>query len=102
MLDFARTLLDESIRYHFYFDQRNTDYVAFMNVMNAEYKGNECSLKLERQNYIPKSIEATVEMINAESTDELIKLHDRIFPDIYVSGKDIINSLGREASILHT
>lgn len=95
MLDFTRTLLDESIRYHFYFDQRNTDYVAFMNVLNAEYKGNECFLKLKRENYIPKSIEVTVEMITAENSDELIKLHDRIFPDIYVSGGDIIRSQGR-------
>lgn len=94
ILDFAKTLLNESTRYNFYFDQRNTDCLELMKLLNANYNGNECSLKLERKNYIPKSIEVNIELITTENSIELIKLHDNIFPGTYVSGTDIINSLG--------
>lgn len=94
MLDYAKALYKQSLCIYFFFDKRNIECIAFMDLICAENKGDESILTLKRDNYKKQEFNISVEKLISEYEDQLIELHDSIFPDVYVSGKDIIQSTG--------
>ena len=70
-----------------------------MNLINAENKGNECILILKRENFTEKECGTQVVFFTPEYKVEFMKMHDHIFPGVYVSSKDILDSLGNKRSL---
>lgn len=94
MLDYMKSLVTPSMNYKFFFGKSNIECASFMELINAENQGNEFQLILKRKNYKKAASSIQVNLLPTEYTNEFIKLHDSIFPGIYVSGKDIIKSRG--------
>lgn len=94
MIDYVKPLFKQSLSLNFFFDKRNIECILLMDLICAENKGNESILTLKRDNYKKQEFAVSVEKLTPEYEDQLIELHDFIFPDVYVSGKDIIQSIG--------
>lgn len=93
LFDYVKNHFNHSLQYNFFFDIRNKDCIAFMNTICAENQGNECCLTLKRENYRKEDFVVNVVPLPAEYTNSFVNLHDSIFPNVYVSGADIINSI---------
>jgi ribosomal protein S18 acetylase RimI-like enzyme len=99
MYDYARSFADSSMKYTFYFGKNNTDCIHLMELIQAENQGNEYQLIIKRENYRKLSTPIPVEVLPSGYTDRLAALHDTIFPDVYISGKGIVKSLGKDREV---
>jgi ribosomal protein S18 acetylase RimI-like enzyme len=71
-----------------------------MERMNAENEGNEFLLKVLRSDFVGADNKIDIEELESSFYDAFIGLHDSIFPDAYVSGKDILASLAKDRRVL--
>lgn len=99
LFDYVKNYFKQNLKYNFFFDSRNRDYIAFMDVIHAENQGNECCLTLKRENYKRKSYGINIIPLPVEYVNDFMSLHNTIFPDVYVSGMDIINSIGQSRKV---
>lgn len=99
MFEYMKSLLSPSIRYTFYFGKRNAECISFMESIEAENQGNEFQLQLKKENYKKIVSSIQVNVLPAEYTNQFIKLHDTIWPNVYISGKGIIKSIGADRQI---
>ncbi len=99
LLDNAKEYYSKNFRTNFYFDSRNKDYLCFMKEINAESDGNEYNLSIRRNEFIIADSDYNVGKISDNNYDSLIELHDKIFPDMYVSGHELISSLNGNRDI---
>ncbi|MCL2343542.1 MAG: GNAT family N-acetyltransferase [Firmicutes bacterium] len=99
LVRFAMDTLPKAKQFNFYFDARNENAHRLAEVLNAERKDNEYIMVLSRADYVPQRTGRTVVSYTAQYGTELAGLHDKTFPDIYVSGAEILSTVGetREA-----
>lgn len=103
---YAKSLFPKNAHYNFCFDKRNADCLKLMNEINAVDMGNECTLVLKKENYKPLNIELLTddllfEQLSEHRYTEFLKLFDEIFPEIYVSGEEVLYGT-REKRIVYT
>lgn len=96
LFSFAKATLSRAVRFNFYFNAKNDNCHQFMEVLSAERLDNEYILLLDKADYKPQQIKHRVVPYAKEYEAELIRLHDNTFPDVYVSGKDIVTNKTRE------
>ncbi len=89
----------KEFRYNFVFDSRNKDSLNLMKDLGAKDDGNECILTLQCSDYRNFDSKFAVEEITDNYKNQLIDLHDSIFPDLYVSGSQLIKSLNNTREI---
>ncbi|HEX3078115.1 MAG TPA: GNAT family N-acetyltransferase [Lachnospiraceae bacterium] len=99
MLDYGKSMLSSSMRYTFYFGRMNQECIEFMKINDACDQGNEYQLILKRDSYIKLSSTIHVDVLPAEYSKNFIQLHDMIFPGIYISGTEIIQSIGKDRKV---
>ena len=99
MFLFAQSTLTDAARFNFFFDARNVNCHQLMEELAAERGDNEYILLLDKADYKPQEVKNCVVRYTDEYENDLIQLHDMTFPDVYVTGTDIISSIGstREA-----
>lgn len=87
--------LNENMRYTFFFPKQNIDCSRFLEKISAQRRENEYGLLLERgrESVFPAAFE--IGELRPEYYEEFISLHDHIFPGAYISGKDIVEDLGK-------
>lgn len=95
MFLFAKASLSKAARFNFYFHVMNQNCHRLMESLSAQRQDNEYILLLNKKDYKPQQINSRVERYSSNYEAELIRLHDNTFPDVYVTGKDIIASIGK-------
>lgn len=78
----------------FYFNSKNEECLGLMQTIGATNNGNEMRLCLERKDYKECDQQEKVIPLPESFKEDFVKLHDKIFPGIYISGKGIIKALG--------
>lgn len=99
LFQFLRKQLPLDYRYTFYIGSENKECIHFMEVLNAVSTGNEYSLYIERKDYKKDLVSQNVTEYSKEYREQLINLHDTIFPGVYISGKRIIETLGKSREV---
>lgn len=99
MFEYMKSLVNSPIKYTFYFGKSNAECISFMELIRAENQGNEFQLKLKRENYKKIVSSIHVDVLPVEYTNQLIKLNDTVFPEGYISGNGIIQSIGVDRQI---
>lgn len=86
-------------RFNFYFNTKNKDCINLMSAISAERQDNEYILMLNKKDYIPQVIKASIVSYEPKYEDSLVRLHDQTFPNIYVTGRDIITSINKTREV---
>ncbi len=94
LFEFIRKQLSPSVKYTFFFPKANIRCSDFLNTVGAKPEVNEYSLLLKRGGEILPTHSLTITDLTKENYTQFIELHDYIFPDVYISGKDIVNDIG--------
>lgn len=99
MFEYIKSLASPSMNFTFYFGKKNTECASFMELIGAENQGNEYQLELKRLNY--KKFESPIHtsILPIEYKNQFIRMHDTIFPDVYISGKGIVSSIGIDRQV---
>lgn len=84
----------DSCTFVFYFNSKNEECLRLMQTIEATNNGNEMRLCLDRKEFKECDGLSKVIPLPESLKEDFIKLHDKVFPDIYISGKGIINTLG--------
>lgn len=95
MLKFAKQHYP-NYEFSFYFNSKNIACKELMKKENAENMGNEQFLCLKHENF--NSIEGLAKVISLPKgyEEQLRMLHDEIFPGCYLTGNQLLKSLGKE------
>ena len=99
MFDFAKSTFTKAVRFNFFFNKQNKDYHSLMGALSAERGDNEYILLLDKADYKPQEIKAHVVPYTDKYEKALVKLHDTSFPDVYVTGRDIIAALDKNREV---
>ena len=99
MFLFAEAELVKAVRFNFYFNAENKNCHRLMEALSAERNDNEYILTLDASDYEPLQPERRVVNYADNYGSELIHLHDTTFPDIYVTGKGITDSVGKTREV---
>ena len=99
LLPSVKDALPNVKRFNFYFNTKNQDYHNLMCDVYAVRQDNEYIHKMDRKDYIHRSIKASVVSYNPEYSNSLIHLHEKAFPDVYITGQDIIDSVGKTREV---
>ena len=100
--DVAKLLMDEMMNdlpddYHhtFFFSKENIECSNFLTTMHAVKKTNEYGMIFlsQKASQVQKSDKMMV--LPKIFYQDFVELHDTTFPEIYISGKEIIDDLGR-------
>jgi ribosomal protein S18 acetylase RimI-like enzyme len=100
MIEFAKSKLAGPYKLNFFFDKRNAGCIALMEKLNAENEGNEFLLKILRTDFIGEKKDNNIKELESAYYDAFARLHNSIFPGAYVSGKDILTSIGKDRRVL--
>lgn len=96
---FAQTHLEKVVRYNFYFNALNVNMHQFVEELYAQRQDNEYILRLNRSDYIPQKFSAKVIEYSDIFESELLQLHSKTFPEVYVSGADIVSSIEKKRRV---
>ncbi|BCK01149.1 GNAT family N-acetyltransferase [Anaerocolumna chitinilytica] len=84
-----------SIRYTFFFPKENKQCAEFLQRLGARKEVNEYALILKRKNRKDIFNLENIKELAPERYPQFVELHDSIFPGVYISGKDIIEDIGK-------
>ena len=99
MVLFSKAALGKAIRYNFYFNAANENCHQLMVALAAERQDNEYILLLDKADHKPQQIEHHIIRYKSEYEAELMALHDNTFPDVYLTGKDIIAAIDKTREV---
>jgi len=99
MFAFAKSKLTKAVQFNFYFDARNKNLHQLMDALSAKRKDNEYVLMLEKCDYKPQQLMQNIVMYSDKFENDVIKLHDATHIGLYVTGKDIVNSVGKDREV---
>lgn len=90
-----KSQFDDKMKYTFFFPKQNTECSSFLEAIQARQEVNEyCLIFTKDQNTSYKS-SAKVTELTKDYYEQFIELHDKIFPGVYISGKEVINDIGK-------
>lgn len=95
MVLFALSELVKAERFNFYFNAKNKNCHDLMKLLPARRGDNEYILQLNKEDYSPQKINARVVDYTDEYERDVVQLHDEMFPDIYVTGREIVDTIGK-------
>jgi ribosomal protein S18 acetylase RimI-like enzyme len=86
---------DAHMKYTFFFPKENAECASFLDSIQADRQVNEYRLILKKKHLKSKALTMNVTELSTVYHQSFIELHDSIFPDVYVSGKDVIKDIGK-------
>ena len=94
-----REKLPKGTQCNFFFPKQNQRCAAFLEALGAKREVNEYGLLLLRGQ--EKSLAATenVAELAREDAAEFAALHDAVFPEVYISGKEILAAIGKDRKV---
>ncbi|MBW4828448.1 MAG: GNAT family N-acetyltransferase [Clostridiaceae bacterium] len=95
LFDFINRHVDVEMKYTFFFSKENMECRNFLESINADRKVNEYELLLKKESFMPYPNTVEINNLNETYYNQFIQLHDFIFPNIYVSGKDIVEDINK-------
>lgn len=95
LLSAARDQLGNHLRYTFFFPKENEDCTVFLEKIGACRQENEYRMVLRRDNWQPLEGLPEPHPLPEAAYTAFAELHDCVFPDVYVSGRDILEDLGK-------
>lgn len=95
LFDFIKRHVDVEMKYTFFFSKENMECRNFLESINADRKVNEYELLLKKESFMPYPNTVEINNLNETYYNQFIQLHDFIFPNIYVSGKDIVEDINK-------
>ncbi|MCL2704536.1 MAG: GNAT family N-acetyltransferase [Defluviitaleaceae bacterium] len=99
MFEFANAKLPKAVRFNFYFDSRNRNLHRMMESLSAQRRDNEYILLLEKLNYKPQQIKHNIVSYSDEFENDVIQILHDTFPDSYISGRELISSIGKDRDV---
>lgn len=91
--------LPKETQCNFFFPKQNRRCAAFLETMHAKQEVNEYGLLLLRgQERNLAESEGVAELTVADFT-EFSALHDAVFPEVYISGKEILAAIGKDRKV---
>lgn len=87
--------LPEPMRYTFFFPRENLACAQLLEALGARREVNEYQLLLQREAFCPRPSAWIAAPLEQPFWPQLAALHDQIFPRVYVSGQDLLQTLGR-------
>ncbi len=95
LFDALQRGLSPSMKYTFFFPKENTRCSAFLDQAGARREVNEYALVLHRGREKLAVSSFSIKELLPEYYGQFVKLHDSIFPGIYISGREIIDDIGK-------
>ena len=95
LLSAAQAQLGNHLRYTFFFPKENEACAAFLESIGACRRENEYRMVLRRDDWQPQEGLPAPHPLEEAAYAAFVALHDRVFPDVYVSGRDILEDLGK-------
>ena len=100
LFDFIFKEFDSDYEYLFFIHQENKIGKKLLENIQVELRGDEYVLKIERDGIKPGLIDDTgIISIDTEQYEEVITLHDGIWPGVYYSGQELIEQLDENHQI---
>ena len=100
LFDFIFKEFDSDYEYLFFIHQENKIGKKLLENIQVELRGDEYVLKIERDGIKPGLIDDTgIISIDTEQYEEVITLHDGIWPGVYYSGQELIEQLDKNHQI---
>jgi len=90
-----RAQMNSQFHYTFFFSKENIECSTFLKSLSAFQKPNEYGLLIQKKNSCQAKKSKSVQILPTEYNQRFIELHDTIFPDVYISGKEIILDIGK-------
>lgn len=90
----VRKKLAFGTKYTFYFPKQNEALFSFLEEIGAVRSVDEFGLLLRREDVRGLVPSFAVTELSPCDYEEFAKLHDEVFPDVYVSGKGVLKTLG--------
>jgi len=99
MIAYAKSKLPKAARFNFYFDTRNINFHQLMESLSAERNDNEYILLLKKTDYKPQKIEHNIVAYDKDFENDVVKLKNDTWPDLYITDNDLINSTNKDRDI---
>jgi|GEM_PF-2556876 len=77
---------------NFFFSSKSTYYQSLMDHFNINLKDHEYILKLYPENFTPTDKDIEVRKANIEDQNEIIRIHESLFSDTYISNDMLLSS----------
>ena len=94
-----REKLPKETQCNFFFPKQNRRCVAFLEAQHAKREVNEYGLLLLRGHEKNLAASEGVAELIEEDSAEFAALHDAVFPEVYISGKEILAAIGRDRKV---
>ena len=91
--------LPKETQCNFFFPKQNRRCTAFLEAMHAKREVNEYGLLLLRGQEKNLAAPEGVAELTQEDTAEFAALHDAVFPEVYISGKEILAAIGKDRKV---
>jgi len=99
MFSFADTKLTNAARFNFYFNTNNKNLHELMTVLSAERRDNEYNLLLKKSDYKTQQIKHNIVPYSNRFESDVKKILIDTFPDSYVTGNELIASIGKDREV---
>jgi len=96
---FKDAYISSEYSFNFFVNNKNENVINLLILLNAKNNGNEYVYQLDISDFNEIKNSITVNLLNSNQYSQFINLHNNMFPDIYVSGNDIINSLKTDRKV---
>lgn len=93
LMHFIFENLGHSYKYRFFIHQENQIGKKLLEMLGAKFNEHEYALSLKRDDVKIQTAYKEVVTVQAIQYEEIIEMHDSIWPGVYYSGKDIIGQL---------
>lgn len=94
LLDFVFKECGSYYKYLFFIHQENKIGKKLLESIEAKFNGYEYTLSVQRDCMQQESVDATkIILIDTNQYEEVVTLHDGIWPDVYYSGQELIDQL---------
>ena len=94
-----REKLPKETQCNFFFPKQNRRCAAFLEAQHAKREVNEYGLLLLRGHEKNLAASEGVAELIEEDSAEFAALHDAVFPEVYISGKEILAAIGRDRKV---
>lgn len=92
----AQSQIAGKVHATFFFPKENARCRGFLEKIGAKRQGNEYELLLQKEKMPVVENTEDVQMLLPEDYEAFVKLHDTIFPDCYITGKEILADVGQK------
>lgn len=83
-------------KYTFFFPKENIDCSNFLESINAKREVNEYGLIMNKDGIKNEKFKSNVNELPIDYYEQFKNLHNEIFPDVYISGTNIVESIGNK------